>query len=93
MQFFVQVYDHKGALERRLEVREDHLKRIKKYLKSGEIVSGGVLFEDEKMAGSVFFAEFESKEELLDFIHKDAYVKNDVWDLKTLKISKMAIPK
>ncbi|TKA66303.1 hypothetical protein B0A49_06944 [Cryomyces minteri] len=85
--------DHEGALERRMEVRPDHLKALAPNVDSGLILFGGGYMESvpaegegPKIKGSVMLAYAESKEEVVQMLKNDIYSKKDVWDWEKVQI-------
>lgn len=82
MQFMVTAYDGKdeNALERRLSVRDAHLKGAKQLKEAGHLIAGGaILDEAEQMIGSTMFVVFDSKAELDQWLASDPYVTGKVW--------------
>jgi uncharacterized protein YciI len=86
MQFMITAYDgtDADALKRRLQVREDHLAGAKQLQASGQLIAGGAILDDRgEMIGSTLYMEFESKEQLQEWLDSDPYVVNGVWlDIK-----------
>ncbi len=79
MQFLIRAYDGEGKLDKRMEVRPRHLEGMKKL--SEHIISVGGLLDDEgKMKGSALIMDFESREELDDYIANEPYVLEEVWE-------------
>ena len=68
------------AMERRLAVREDHIKLGERLVKSGNTWYGAALLDDNgNMKGSVFMVDFPSKKELNRWLEREPYVTGDVW--------------
>ena len=84
MQFVVVAYDgtDEGALDRRLAVREDHLKEAEGMFAAGLFLyAAGLLDDDGKMIGSIFVCDFPSREELQKrWLDNEPYVKGNVWE-------------
>lgn len=79
--------DDDKAMERRLAVREAHLKYGTEMEKSGDRWYGAVLLDDDgKMIGSMAVMDFPSEQELRDWLAKEPYVMGNVW--KTIEIIK-----
>ncbi len=97
MQFLVTAYDGKdeGALERRLAVREDHLKATAQMKAEGKtLFAGALLDENEKMIGSALIVNFPSREELDKWLEVEPYMINNVWkqlDIKPFKAASIFI--
>ncbi|MFA9375024.1 MAG: YciI family protein [Poseidonibacter sp.] len=86
MQYLVIAYDHTGALERRLESRDEHVKGAKELMASGKILSAAALIEDEKMVGSTLIVDFEDDNEIDTWLDNEPYVKNNVWNMDEFQI-------
>ena len=78
MQFIVKAYDGEGMLERRMEVRPRHLEGMAR-LGKHVICAGGLLNEEGKMKGSVLILDFDTREELDEYLKKEPYVQEHVW--------------
>jgi uncharacterized protein YciI len=82
MQFILTGYDgaDAGALDRRMAVREEHLKKIEILKKSGEFLFGGAILDEEgKMIGSVIVYEFPDRQSLDEKLKEEPYIINGVW--------------
>jgi uncharacterized protein len=83
MQFIVLGYDgdDEQALERRLAVREDHLRLFRKTVDKGVFLFGSAILNDEgKMVGSLIVCDFPSRQALEeDWLKSEPYVVGDVW--------------
>ena len=86
MQYLVIAYDYDDALERRLKVRDEHLKSTKELISKGNIINAGALIEDDKMVGSTLFVDFENEEELDAWLENEPYVKEKVWNYEEIQI-------
>jgi uncharacterized protein len=72
-------FDKEGALDLRMATREAHLAWARE--RHGKIrMAGPMLSEDDQMAGSLFFLEAESLEEVKAFNAEDPYTKAGLWD-------------
>ena len=78
MQFIVKAYDGEGMLDKRMEIRPRHLEGIKK-IKEHVICAGGLLDDEGKMKGSVLIMEYESREQLDEYLANEPYVQENVW--------------
>lgn len=82
MQFLLLAYDGEdpGALDRRMNVREDHLKNIEVLKKSGEFLFGGAILDDSgKMIGSMIVYEFPDRQSLDEKLRDEIYITGGVW--------------
>lgn len=86
MQYLVIAYDNVDALEKRLEVRDAHVEGAKKLMAEGKIINAGALIEEEQMVGSTLFVNFESDEEINEWLENEPYVKNGVWNMDEFQI-------
>jgi hypothetical protein len=79
MQFVIKAYDGEGMLPRRMEVRPRHFEGMEK-LKEHILCAGGMLDENGKMMGSVLVMEFDSREEVDEYLAHEPYVVEHVWE-------------
>lgn len=86
MQYLVIAYDKKDVLDKRLAVRDLHVKGARDFMEKGNILQAGAFIEDDKMVGSTLFVDFDTKEELDEWLKSEPYVKNGVWDMDKIKI-------
>ena len=92
MQFVITAYDGKGMLEKRMEVRPRHLEsmeRLKKHL----VCAGGILDEAGNLKGSVLVMDFQSREELDEYLAEEVYVREHVWEKITIERMNVAYAK
>lgn len=94
MQFVVIAHDFKDdkALERRMSVREQHLKNAGEMFENGKLLFASALLNDEgNMNGSVMVVDFPSEEELKkEWLESEAYVVGKVWEDVTIRRAKVA---
>ncbi len=93
MHFIVTGYDGKdeGAMERRLAVREEHLKLADSMRKKGNLLFAlALLDENEKMAGSILIVDFPTRTEVDKWLEKEPYVVGNVW--KEIEVKQCKIP-
>lgn len=86
MQYLVIAYDYDDALEKRLEVRDEHVKSTKELMAKGNIINAAALIEDDKMVGSTLFVEFENDDKLEEWLENEPYVKGKVWNYEEIQI-------
>lgn len=82
MQYVIIAYDYKdGGLERRLAVRDKHVKMGDEMKANGNYLMGAALLDDEgKMKGSVMIVDFPSRKEVDDYLKVEPYIVNKVWE-------------
>jgi hypothetical protein len=82
MPFLILGYDGEDdqALDRRLAVRDDHIKMGDKLRDEGKVLYGVAMLDDsEKMIGSVYVMNFDTREEVDEWLQTEPYVTGDVW--------------
>lgn len=83
MQFIVIGHDGKdeGALERRMAARDAHLKVCAESVASGNQLIGAAMMDDAgKMNGSCMVMNFDSREQLDEWLKREPYVSGKVWE-------------
>lgn len=88
MQFLVVARDgtDDGASHRRMAAREAHIEGAKAMARSGAMLCGGALLDDEGvMIGSACMVEFEDRAALDAWLIDDPYVTGDVW--RTIEVT------
>ena len=93
MQFLLLGYDgtDAGALERRLKVREEHLKKINLLKRCGECLFGGAILDDEgKMIGSMIVYDFPDRQSLDERLKDEPYITAGVWEKIEIKPFRLA---
>jgi uncharacterized protein len=93
MQYIVTGYDgtDEKAMDRRLKVREEHLKSVERRFKSGEHLYGAAILDEAgKMIGSMMVVDYPSREELDKWLKEEPYVMGDVWQKIEIKPCKVA---
>jgi uncharacterized protein YciI len=74
-----------GAFQRRMAVREGHLRLGDAMEQSGDRWYGAVIVDDQnKMIGSMAVMDFPSEKELREWLAQEPYVVGDVW--KTVEV-------
>ena len=91
MQFIVIAHDYKdGGLERRLKVREQHVAMGDKMKASGNYHMGVALLDDKgDMCGSVMILEYPSRKELDEWLAKEPYILNNIWETREVQECKI----
>jgi uncharacterized protein len=93
MQFLLIAYDatDTGALERRMNVREDHLRRISDMKKTGEFLFGGAILDDSgKMIGSMIVYDYPDLKSLEEKLKSEPYFTKEVWDKTEIRPFRLA---
>jgi uncharacterized protein len=83
MQFLLTAFDgtDAGALERRLNVREEHLEKIARLKKEGKFICGGAILDsDGKMIGSMIVYDFPDRQSLDEKLKEEPYLTKGVWE-------------
>ena len=95
MQFAVIAYDYNDtkALERRMAVREEHLKFADKMHKEGKwLYASALLDDDDNMNGTIIFCDYPSEEVLRkEWLVKEVYIKGNVWEKVIVRKAKIAL--
>lgn len=78
-QFVIKAYDGEGKLDKRMEVRPRHFEGMEK-MKEHILCAGGMLDKDGKMMGSLLIMEFKSRDQLDEYLSKEPYVVEHVWE-------------
>ena len=86
MQYLVIAYDNDGVLEKRLAVRAEHLKATQKLMSEGKIESAGAMIEEDAMVGSTVLTNFETDDELNEWLENEIYVTSGVWNMEEIQI-------
>lgn len=92
MQFIVTGLDGTDdeALSRRLAVRQAHIALGDKMRDAGKMLYGAaILDDDEKMVGSVLICDFQSREELDQWLKNEPYVTGNVWQKIEVRLCKV----
>jgi len=93
MQYIVMAYDGTDdkAPERRLAVREEHLKSVEKRFNDREHLYGAAMCDDDgKMIGSMMVVDYPSREALDNWLDVEPYVLGDVWRKIAIQPCKVA---
>ena len=82
LQYLITALDGKDedALERRMSVRPEHFIKARELKASGNFVVGGAILDDEgKMKGSMMVVQFDSEQELKEWMDSEPYILGKVW--------------
>jgi len=79
------------ALERRMKARPAHFDNSRRIKASGNFVLGGAMLNDEgKMIGSTMVVQFETKDELQQWMDTEPYITGKVWEKIDIRPFKVA---
>lgn len=93
MQYIVSGYDgtDEKAIDRRLAVRDEHLKSVERRFKAGEHLYGAAILNDAgKMVGSMMVVNYPSREDLDRWLKDEPYVVGGVWQEIKIQPCKVA---
>jgi len=94
MQFIVIAYDstEEGTSERRMTVREAHLKLAKEMYDRGKwLYAVGILSDSGKPIGSMIVCDFPTREQLQkEWLDNEPYIKAKVWEKITIDRAQVA---
>lgn len=81
-QFLILADDYKDseALNRRLSVRGNHLKRMRTEKAEGRFIIGGAKLHEGKMVGSMLVVNLEDEAAVHQWIEVDPYRTGKVWE-------------
>lgn len=87
LEWLVLIYDN--AVNQRLAFRAQHLAKVPANISSGVVTSCGPIFKDEtkkEFLGSSFTVVAETRSQVIDFLKKDIYLTEKVWDFDNIVI-------
>jgi len=93
MQFLLLAYDGTDpeALQRRLMVRDEHLRKISDLKKAGEFLFGGAILDDSgKMIGSMIVYDFPERKSLEEKLKDEPYFTEKVWEKTEIQPFRLA---
>ena len=79
MQYIITAYDGANMLDKRMEVRPQHLEGMAK-LGEHVVCAGGLTDEEGKLKGSVLVLDFEDKAGVDEYLSNEPYVISKVWE-------------
>jgi uncharacterized protein YciI len=92
IEYNVIVYDFPGT--DRSKVRAQHLAGIAPTVNGGMVKSAGAIFQDDektKFAGSAFHLVANNRDEVMEFLKKDIYYKEGIWNLDNVVINPLGL--
>ena len=81
-QYLIIAHDGKdeNALERRKNVRPNHLAGARKLKENNNFVIGGAMLDDDgNMRGSIMIVQFETSEDFQKWYDNEPYITGKVW--------------
>jgi uncharacterized protein YciI len=70
-----------GALERRMKVREEHMRGVDELVRKKRLLYAAAMLDDAgTMIGSTMIVDFESREALDLYLATEPYVTGRVWE-------------
>jgi hypothetical protein len=70
-----------GAFERRMQVREEHMRGVEEMVKQKKLLYAAAMLDDAgTMIGSTMIVDFESREALDLYLATEPYVTGRVWE-------------
>ena len=88
MQFIIMAYDGEDMLDKRMEVRPQHLEGMAK-LGKHVVCAGGLVDEEGNLIGSALVMEFNDRAEVGEYLENEPYVKAGVW--QKIKVEQMNV--
>jgi hypothetical protein len=80
-----------GALERRMQVREAHMRGVDELVQQKRLLYAAAMLDDAgAMIGSIMIVDFASREELDRYLEKEPYVTGNVW--QSIDVTPCRIP-
>lgn len=69
------------ALERRMGQRPQHFEGARKLKSQNNFIVGGAMLDDnDKMIGSAMIVQFETTDDLNEWLAEEPYINGKVWD-------------
>ncbi|KAA9349911.1 YciI family protein [Larkinella humicola] len=93
MRYVIHAYDYTDdqAMDRRLAVRPNHFDGARQLKADGHFVLGGALLDpDGKMIGSMMLLDFDTEDQLNDWLQNEVYISGKVWERIDIKPFKQA---
>ncbi|OMJ30191.1 hypothetical protein AYI69_g271 [Smittium culicis] len=88
-------YTDSECIDRRMKVREPHLKELNMLIEKKTIVFAGALIGKSSssntniMVGSAIVVRADNEANARKILENDQFAKNDVWDMSTFEISEI----
>ena len=88
MQFVIKARDGENTLEKRREVRSEHLENLSKF-EGKNLCSGALLDGEGNMKGSMLVLEAESMAQIDAYLAGEPYLREGVWE--TVEVERMHV--
>ena len=94
-QYLIIAHDGKDeeALERRKNVRPNHLAGARKLKENNNFVIGGAMLDDDgNMRGSIMIVQFETQKDFQKWYDNEPYITSGVWkeiEVKPFKVAEV----
>ena len=88
MQFVIRALDGENTLEKRKEVRAEHLENLSKF-EGRNLCSGALLDGEGNMKGSMLVLEAESRAQIDAYLAGEPYLREGVWE--TVEVERMHV--
>ena len=88
MQFVSRALDGENTLEKRKEVRAEHLENLSRF-EGKNLCSGALLDGEGNMKGSMLVLEAESRAQIDAYLAGEPYLREGVWE--TVEVERMHV--
>lgn len=88
MQFVIRALDGENTLEKRKEVRAEHLENLSRF-EGKNLCSGALLDGEGNMKGSMLVLEAESRAQIDAYLAGEPYLREGVWE--TVEVERMHV--
>lgn len=82
-QYIIYAWDgtDENALERRMNSRPSHFDGARQLKSNGNLILGGAMLDAKgKMIGSMMVVQFDSREQLQQWLDQEPYITGKVWE-------------
>ena len=88
MQFVIRALNGENTLEKRKEVRAEHLENLSRF-EGKNLCSGALLDGEGNMKGSMLVLEAESRAQIDAYLAGEPYLREGVWE--TVEVERMHV--
>ena len=75
----------------RLQFRNQHIAKLPENFGRTVSCGGGLLGDDGKFIGSTFHIRANTKEDVINFLKKDIYATEGIWDFDSLVVNQLLV--